>query len=800
MRIGLTFLLVFLFIQKIDSQCIINDKDYNNLYNWEFFSEPFGVRKSDIIENKNTFQVFFSKKYLISMAIMWKNPKESETFNICSSFIIPKDSVHFSFNCQSLKLDSLLLKVNLYQNNEEFLEQLIFPLNMNGLNKVSFKNTDAALMDVHIYGKSMIRYDSISLKINDFKMFTSGQNLSHALQQYSPLINNLDAVPLPLIGDLIDFKSKKIIGLGESIHGSRSIQEEKKNIIEKSCEDKSIKLICFEAGFDMVMNWDLYIQGVLPESYQNRIKEEVTGSFSESELTVELLNKLRIINRNRQNTDKIHVVGLDLRRNDYYVFEYFEAYKNIGKSEKFLDDVLMKIDTLNYNQQGFYYTKHNKESTEIIERGWETIPERKKYATLIALLEKNENLKKLMGVKNFSFFKGGFLLNIPTEEDAFENIAVSRQRDEYMWKILQHAIATYAPNESDRIIIDAHSIHLSRNYNPYSITHSFAVKNLGVYIAERYGECFHSVSFCVGGGKYKTYNRGLVGEGNLEKPVYGSFEWAANKVSINKFYCQNSDFGAITSLRFIANTALTSQFYPLSKFRFNAYIFLHESTTCTPLEYNKLYEIKRSVRKRNYIDSIKVSYAPYKSYKYKIYVDSVCNVDVFMPKDFRWKDFFYKYNLNGNLHYPSTFRGFFESNDKNCIVIIDNPQVPLNFPPLTGIIYKKDIETETKKLFSQKLGVNQIHEKNIEALVEKNLIFKSKFYAKQVFNADRVAESKLNIPLNDRILILGSYNHGEAIFIEKNGGTIILKCFYTNEGSRNKRKYRKGIESLVRFK
>jgi len=186
MRIGLTFLLVFLFIHKIDSQCIINDKDYNNLYNWEFFSEPFGVRKNDIIENKNTFQVFFSKKYLISMAIMWKNPKESETFDICSSFIIPKDSVHFSFNCQSLKLDSLLLKVNLYQNNEEFLEQLIFPLNMNGLNKVSFKNTDAALMDVHIYGKSMIRYDSISLKINDFKMFTSGQNLSHALQQYSP--------------------------------------------------------------------------------------------------------------------------------------------------------------------------------------------------------------------------------------------------------------------------------------------------------------------------------------------------------------------------------------------------------------------------------------------------------------------------------------------------------------------------------------------------------------------------------------------------------------------------------------
>lgn len=403
----------------------------------------------------------------------------------------------------------------------------------------------------------------------------------------------------------------------------------------------------------MVMNWDLYIQGVLPESYQNRIMEEVTGSFSEAELTVELLNKLRTINQSRQSEDKIHVVGLDLRRKDYYVFEYFEAYKNIQKSDKFLDDVLMKIDTLNYNQQGFFYANRAKGTTDIIEKGWQIIPESKKYTTLIDLMEKNEKLKKLMGEKNFSFFTEAILLNIPTEEDAFENIAIARKRDEYMWKLLQHAIATYAPNETDRIIIDAHSMHLSRIYNPYSITHSFAVKNLGVYIAESYGENFHTVSFCVGRGKYKTNNRGLIGEGYLQAPVHGSFEWAADKVGLKNFYCRNTNFGAITSLRYIASIALINQFYPLSKFRFDGYVYLNESTSCTPIEYNKSFEANRMIRKRNYIDSVKVHYAPYKPYVYKIYADFHSNVDVFIPKGFRWREFFYTYGFNGNLNYPT---------------------------------------------------------------------------------------------------------------------------------------------------
>lgn len=48
-------LLLIIFHYEGYAQSLINNKDYNNLNNWEFFSEPFGIQKSDIIKNKNTY-------------------------------------------------------------------------------------------------------------------------------------------------------------------------------------------------------------------------------------------------------------------------------------------------------------------------------------------------------------------------------------------------------------------------------------------------------------------------------------------------------------------------------------------------------------------------------------------------------------------------------------------------------------------------------------------------------------------------------------------------------------------------
>lgn len=810
----LSFLLL-VFNQQTYAQSLINNRDYNNLHNWDIYRKGFNIQKNDISEKENTFYLSFSKKNLVEI-VSWGDEKNPGDFTLSTCLVIPEDSIHFSFNCNSLKVDTLLLKVNLYKENEVLLEQLIYPLEMNGLNEISFSGRDACVMETHIYGKSMMQYDSIGLKITDFNLYASNHNLANAITDTQARLNTQEVTPLSMIYELDEFKNKRIIGLGESIHGSRSIIQEKCNTIEKLCEDKNIKLICFEAGIDFVMNWDLYIQGIMAESYQNKIMEEVAGSFSEAELIVALLNKLREINRSRKASDRIHVVGLDLRREDFYVFEYLQAWRERGKSKRFLEDVFLKMDTLNYNQIGPIFSH----ITIINERGTkkshtenkeQIIPEEKRYSSLNRLMNNNEELKALMSEKEFQFFTESFLLNIPTKNDKFQhNERVGDKRDEYMWKILQLAIACYAPNKSDRIIIGAHSLHLSRTHNPYSISPIFRAKSLGEYIAEVYDD-FFTVSIHVGRGKYKTYEKGIVAEAELQEPLYGSFEWMADKTKLGDIYCRTSALDTPNSFRHIGNRAATFQFYPLSKTRFDGYIYKEESESCIPVQYDHGSLSYRRRIQNDYIDSLKLNNTPYSSFNFEVFTDSISNVEVFNPEGFRWKSPRFSLYYSGNLNYAGIFCGFFESKDRDCIIIIDNMMFPKSSTKISSskisFFKKRNIIAEAENSFlSPKFEPINFSDKSQPSQDGENvspserLNYKSEAYAKQVFNADKVAEASLIMSPNDRLHIFGPYEHGEAILIEKDGGTINLKCFYTDKGYKNKKKYRKAIESLVRFR
>lgn len=211
------FLINFLLIYSClnaNAQALVNNLDYNDLHNWDFSSDPFYVERNDTTKNRNVFHVFFSKRYL-DMVSNWRDKNKPETFDVYSSLVIPKDSVQFSFRCNSLKVDSLLLKINLFRNNEEFLDKLVYPLNMNGLNRISFRNTDATVMDVHIQGKSMQRYDSISLKIIDFNVNTTNKgSLRPIVDNQSFHINNMDVISLSDIDKFDDFENKKNYRIG----------------------------------------------------------------------------------------------------------------------------------------------------------------------------------------------------------------------------------------------------------------------------------------------------------------------------------------------------------------------------------------------------------------------------------------------------------------------------------------------------------------------------------------------------------------------------------------------------------
>lgn len=803
-----------------NAQSLINNLAYNDLHNWDFYSKPFYVRRNDTTQKRNNFHVFFSKRYY-DMVTNWGNRDKPGTFEITSSLIIPKDSIQFSFRCNSLKIDSLFLKINLYKNNEEFLDKLAYPLNMNGVNKISFRNTEATVMEVNIQGKSIQRYDSISLEIIDFKVNTTNKEpLSQIVENQNFHINNMDVIPLFDIDKFEDFKTKKIIGLGESIHGSRSINEKKIGITEKLCEDKNLKLVCFEAGIDLVMNWDLYIQGILPESYRQKIEDEVTGSFQEPEIITEFLRKLRTINKKRKTEDKIHVVGLDIRQNAFYVVEYLRAYRNMRRQDDFLNDVLLKIDTLNYNQLGHYFSEITIGKGGV-NSGRKIIPESRRYTSLIPVMENDKSLKILMGENNYRYFTEGLLLNIPTVEDNSEDSDIGERRDFIMWQVLQLAIDCYAPKDKDRIVINSHNMHMSKSYNPYNLTTN--TKGLGVYITENYHDDYLAVSFLAGTGKYKTFNSVTmkVGVADLQIPPKGSFEQAAGQLYFNEFYCKQSDLEYFASFRFTGNAAKkNSQFYPFSLRRFDGYVYINNSVPCSPLEWRLNEKNLREQDTRMYISSIREENTPYTKFDYHIYFpDSTIKSHIATPEGFRWKKRTLTPFGNNDKHY--IIKGFFESKDQECIILINNT-LQLNSTMYTrqknkkmsfhdrmeeeyarrGIIaHAEEIFIES---FSLKSGLedDEEYQKNKYSLMRRYLRFRDDIYAKEVFNADKVIEIPLRITGDDDINLkpLGDFTHGEAILLGKKDATVRLNIFYTEKGYRQKEKYRKAIESLVAFK
>ena len=185
----IVFYLFFLSVTCLETsaQALLNDKDYNDLHVWGFSSLPFRIKENKGLTGENMFHVFFSKGNLA--AGWWPDKNSPETFDISGCFVLPKDSILFSFNCESLKIDSLSLKINLYKNNEIFQRQLIYPLDSNGGNYIGFKNTDATIMDVSFHGKSMMQHDSIALKIKDFNVSALNSNFLEVLQIYQPSIN-----------------------------------------------------------------------------------------------------------------------------------------------------------------------------------------------------------------------------------------------------------------------------------------------------------------------------------------------------------------------------------------------------------------------------------------------------------------------------------------------------------------------------------------------------------------------------------------------------------------------------------
>ena len=194
-------------------------------------------------------------------------------------------------------------------------------------------------MELKLEGQSAHWRDTVLFQIQDAHIQAKNQNIDEWFRSLDFEIDVTKLFPLKKITELDELKIRKIIGLGESVHGSRSLFEEKSEIVKKLL-DKNVKLICFENAVDECLNWDLYVRGIHPYIYREIILENMEKQFSDAGDLINFLDHIRNVNLMRKEENKIRIVGLDFRSKKKYFSYFFYAYKNLSRNKNFLNPLL----------------------------------------------------------------------------------------------------------------------------------------------------------------------------------------------------------------------------------------------------------------------------------------------------------------------------------------------------------------------------------------------------------------------------------------------------------------------------
>lgn len=336
----------------------------------------------------------------------------------------------------------------------------------------------------------------------------------------------------------------KIIGLGESSHGCQEIKEANYQLMKTLISRFGYTTIIAERAIDLSLTCDLYIRGLLRESYENQIQEESKGYFDDYLSFFNFLRWLREYNKTAAR--KVRLFGCNKFLNKQTgLFEYFEKISN--KENPNFPYYLQKIG------EGQYQAVRNRVINDTILK---TRMDFADYHYLIFLLEKEE----------LDF------------ERKFRN--PSYNRDEDMWIVTKKIIDTYMPGNEKAIVV-AHSAHISKYTSFLDV--NLNKPTLGNYISNKYKKDYFAISFQVGEGSSTQDEGSMYGETMiqfLQKAPKSSFEHKSLQTGLDYFYYPAKQLPQdIMHLRILLRTGrYLDQFYFCSiKKYFDGLVFLKRS-------------------------------------------------------------------------------------------------------------------------------------------------------------------------------------------------------------------------------
>lgn len=395
---------------------------------------------------------------------------------------------------------------------------------------------------------------NVKLWIDNISVHCNGQDLlSVETPSNNPTEREIDKIKknIPLDTNLLlpetvlkKIARKKIIGFGETAHGSLDIDRFIYNNIRQLILKHNCKLVLFEMPIDLVAEYNLYIHGYTIDSinlkfYPPYTKIDTTYQkldFISSEFG-DFINWTRRYNSTHDN--KVDLMGINLHtelnssnETPSCLNRYISSMKLRSKTT---DSLVSLINSSLWRRLPLHYAlKNENEITGLMGRFNSKV--------LLQILKSRTDSVLLNSL--FPYWSEWQYVH----------------RDYIMWQNTRQVLESFM-NDNSPVAICAHYAHLNKN----TFVHFNEVVPLGQYLKETYGNDYYCLGILLGEGEVGCADNSedKLGIQYLQQPVSGSLEYLALQTNQYAFYRE----GFIKSdkpllIRRSGNTKSTFQFIP----------------------------------------------------------------------------------------------------------------------------------------------------------------------------------------------------------------------------------------------
>lgn len=324
-------------------------------------------------------------------------------------------------------------------------------------------------------------------------------------------------------------KDKKIIALGESVHGSKNIA----NLFLKLCQHQVLqnkcRLIIYEIPLELSLFCNKYIRD---NSFEFEEIYFLGPEFAS------LLEWLREYNMHKKDRDKVYLLGMDYvynsERQNSTVATLFDYLASLNKTVQ-----SQEIDTL---------------LVSLLEKPWEK--------SIAFINQRKLVLEKLLSPVDYQCIIHILQLSHSIGSDRNRRIAA---RDSVMFENVKFLIQQFCPSNST-VLISGHSGHLNLlSCYPVAIPDA----SFGAMMRGYYKDDFYSITTLIGSGcLYLPNNMGVKACWKLSESPLSSIERELRKMKEDLFFTSVPlNFDKPLLSRFIGHTFTKQGFYLYNLYR-----------------------------------------------------------------------------------------------------------------------------------------------------------------------------------------------------------------------------------------